>query len=180
MNCKKYTTSCTHRARKILLFVLIAAILGTVVFSFAYGRIIARAEEQLITCWVMCKPGDYVNLRRGPDKSSMVIGRLDACDSFQTDAVSKNGFIRVVGMTEALEAWVYCGYVVTEEPEPLFCNCYNSSYGRVACRRWISGPKVDGSSWLAPMSEVSVFYQADGWACTSRGYIRYEYLEADP
>ena len=164
--------------RKVILILIMAAVVVIGAVIWATGG----AEDELITCWVLCKPGpgNYVTLRRGPSKDSAEIGRLEVGDSFRTDAVAKNGFFRVYGMTEYLEAWIYCGFVVTEEPEPVFCNCYNSSYGRVACRRWISGPKVDGSSWLAPLSDVTVFYIADGWAVTSRGYIQSKYLEEDP
>ena len=177
-----YTTNNRTSARKILLIVLAAAILCAAVYHIAYGRIVARAEDTLITCWAMCMPGEgnYVTLRKGPSKDSEEIGRLDPCDSFKTDAVNRNGYIRVVGMTEHMEAWIYCGFVVTEEPRKVFCNYYNCSYGRVACRKWIRGPQVDGASWLAPLSDVTVFYEADGWAVTSRGYIQAEYLEEDP
>ena len=34
--------------------------------------------------------------------------------------------------------------------------------------------------WLVNGSTVEVFYTAEGWACTSRGYIKSEWLEVDP
>jgi hypothetical protein len=54
------------------------------------------------------------------------------------------------------------------------------SNARVACRRWMNGPKVDRSPWLSNGSNVIVFSIADGWACTSRGYVMAKYLEVDP
>lgn len=36
---------------------------------------------------------------------------------------------------------------------------------------------MDGSPWLTNGQFVDVFLMADGWAVTSRGYIRAEYLD---
>ena len=54
---------------------------------------------------------------------------------------------------------------------------------RVACRRWVNGPQIEDNGrprWLVNGSNVSVFYIAEGWAVTSRGYIQSEWLEVDP
>lgn len=50
---------------------------------------------------------------------------------------------------------------------------------RVACRKWMNGPKT-ATPWLRNGSTVQVFFIAGDWAITSRGYIRSEWLEADP
>ena len=143
--------------------------------------VIGRAAEQTIDCWVLCKPGDYVNLRETPSRSGRTAGFLECGDRFQTDAESRNGFIRVYGVGEGAEAWIYAGYVSTEEPVAVFENYCCVAKNRVACRRWIDGPQVAGrAGWLYNGSSVSVFYIAGDWACTSRGYIRSEWLEEDP
>ena len=97
-----------------------------------------------------------------------------------TDAKSANGYIRAFGIGEYGEGWVYCGNVVTEEPVAVFERYCCVAKKRAALRRWVDGPQVAGSPWLVNGSTVEVFYTAEGWACTSRGYIKSEWLEVDP
>ena len=136
------------------------------------------SEDELIRCWVMCKPGSQVNVRRQPTKQSEAVGYLEVGDWFLTDAESRDGWIRCYGIGEYGEGWVYCGYVVTEEPEQIYEPYVCVAKKRVACRKWIGGPQTS-SPWLENGSSVSVFYKADGWAITSRGYIKSEWLEED-
>lgn len=162
----------------IVLGILIAAagyLIGTYIID-------AGAEDSFVTCYVMCKPveGNYVSVRRTPSKSAQEVGRLECGDWFETDAVDADGWLRVFGVGEYGEGWIYCGFVSTEEPEMIMKNCRVKSNGRVIIRRWMNGPKVDGKGYLVNGSTVTVFCVADGWACTSRGYVRAEYLEADP
>ena len=166
----------THRTIKTIISILIVALIIAVTAFLAFN--LCKGEE-LVTVWVMCKPGSQVNVRRTPSTHGMEVGFLDAGDSFLTDAVSSNGFLRCYGIGEYGEGWVYVGYVVTEEPTPVFERYSCLSNSRVACRRWMGGPKVSGSPWIVNGSNVDVFYVADGWACTSRGYIRSEYLEEE-
>ena len=158
--------------RLILLVVVIAAVI----------ILAARAEEPSITCWTLCKPEDRVNLRIDPRKDSKSVGWLECGDSFQTDGTSENGWIRVLDAGEC-ECWIYCGYVVTEQPEKIGENYVCVAKNRVACRRWVDGPQIEiegKPSWLKNGSSVSVFYIAGDWAVTSRGYIKAEFLEVDP
>lgn len=162
-----------------------AAVLAAIVLAVTAGtwyanRAAARAEAQTITCWILCKPGSQVNARRTPDKRGDIVGFLEAGDDFRTTGETRNGFVRAIGIGEYGEAWIYCGYVVTEKPSEVYENHVCVSNRRVACRRWVDGPKVQGSPWITNGSTVTVFLVADGWACTSRGYIRSEFLEVDP
>lgn len=163
----------------MIILAICAAMVCAVVFSMAYGATLEAMDGQLITCWVMCKPGDYVNVRMTPSTHAEAVGYLEACDSFRTDGSSANGFIRVFGIGEHGEGWVFAGYVSTEEPEPVFQRYVCVSNSRVRCRRWMNG-KLTQNPWITNGSNVDVFYMADGWAMTSRGYIRSQYLEADP
>jgi len=174
-SCKKYTI---YAAEKIVAFVVILAVV--LVIGIAIGLTVCHGEEELVKVWVMCKPGSQVNVRRTPSKHSMEVGYLDAGDWFMTDGTSADGWIRCYGIGEYGEGWVYCGYVVTEEPEAVFEQYVCCAPKRVAIRRWMNGPKVDGSAWLTNGSNVQVFYMADEWACTNRGYILREWLEVDP
>ena len=172
---KYYTTS---QKEKIVGLISLIAII--VVITIALTVSFCKGEDALVKCWVMCKPGNYVNVRRVPSKSGMEVGYLDAGDWFMTDAVSADGFLRCYDIGEYGEGWVYCGYVVTEEPEAVMDTYVCCAPKRVACRRWMNGPQVSGSPWLTNLSTVYVYYIADGWACTSHGYIQSEYLEASP
>lgn len=171
----KYTTKREQKAR-IVLLILIAA----VVFVGAYCMATGRAEGKTITCWILCKQDDFVNIRTEPDKGSRACGFLEVGDDFQTDGKSRNGFIRVLDRGESAEAWIYAGYVVTEKPEEINQNYVVVAKNRVAARRWVDGPQVVGRPWLKNGSEVMVYYIAEGWALTNRGYIRAEWLEEDP
>ena len=157
-----------------LVIILMVCIIA---FNFAY----CYSEDKTITCYVLCEPGDYVNVRSAPNKKAESAGYLECGDGFETNAESRNGFIRVLGVGEFDQGWVYSGFVVTEKPEPVFESYYCVAPSRVACRRWCDGPRIDGrAGWLYNGSVVQVFYRAEGWGVTSRGYIRSEWLEAFP
>ena len=158
---------------------ILAAVMAVIVYSCQVNWLKASAEDTMITCWVMCKPGDYINVRRTPSTKADAVGYLEACDSFRTDGSSKNGFIRVYGIGEYGEGWIYCGYVSTEEPVEVFERYVCVAKSRVACRRWMNGPKTQ-NPWLRNGSNVEVFYMTSEWALTSRGFIQSEWLEADP
>ena len=165
--------------RKKAAAILLLAVILAAVFHFQSGWIRAQAEDQMITCWVMCKPGDYINVRRTPSTNAMAVGSLEAGDWFETDGTSRNGFIRVYGIGEYGEGWIYCGYVSTEEPKEVFERYVCVAKSRVACRRWMNGPKTQ-NPWLKNGSNVQVFYMTSEWAMTNRGFIQSEWLEADP
>lgn len=157
-------------------FILCMAILAVVIIIvMAVGM--CKGEEYA-TVWIMCKPGSQVNVRRTPSENGQIIGFLEAGDSFETDGSSVNGFIRAYGVGES-DGYIWCGNVVTEEPEECFEQYVCVAKTRVACRRWIDGPQTS-LPWLKNGSNVQVFYIADSWACTSRGYILSEWLEVDP
>lgn len=154
-----------------------------IIMAAGYGigsAIVARAEEKTITAWAFCKPGSQINVRQTPSKTGKVTGYLEIGDEFQTDGTSKNGFIRVYGVGEAAEAWVYAGYVVTEKPELIAERYRVSARTRVACRKWVNGPLIDGRCWMTNGANLTVYAIADDWAITSRGYVQTEWLEADP
>lgn len=170
----KYTIK--NRIRTgFVFFLLVVIVAGVIALAVSWCR-----GEDLTTCWVMCQPGSQVNVRRTPSKRGQEVGYLDACDDFLTDGTSKNGYIRVYGIGEYGEGWIYAGYVSTEEPEPVFERYVCCAKGRVAIRRWMNGPKVERSPWLASGSNVDVFYWTEEWCCTSRGFIKSQYLECDP
>ena len=169
---------------KIVAAVVLVALI--IVATVALTLSFCKGEGQLVTCWVMCQPNDpkdgghYVNARIAPSTSCRPVGYLENGDSFQTDAKGENGFLKAYGIGENGTAWIYSGFVVTEEPEIINEQYVCVSNARVAIRRWMNGPRVAGSGWLTNGSNVFVYAIADGWAITDRGYIMSEYLEADP
>ena len=179
---KNYNTNNTRRARFILILLMVVVALAGLVYKFAYAAIRAEAEESFVTCFVMCKPveGNYVSIRRTPSRRSDEVGRLECGDWFETDSTDSDGWIRVYGIGEYGEGWIWCGYVATEEPQMIGKQYRVNSNGRVIIRKWMNGPKVDGKGYLVNGSTVQVFCIADGWAMTNRGYIMALYLEEDP
>jgi len=171
----KYSMNTDTKAR-ILLIVVVAALIAAGAISYL---VTGKAEDEG-TCWILCKPGSQVNIRISPDKDAASCGFLECGDSFQTDGESRNGWIRVLDRGESAEAWVYAGYVVTEEPVGVFQNYVVTARKRVACRRWVNGPQVSTRPWLKNGTEVTVFYTAGEWAVTGLGYVQTEWLEVDP
>lgn len=163
--------------RKQGIALLLALIVTVAVIWSAIG---SMAEDRLATVWIMCKPGSRVEIRATPEKGGISEGWLDCGDSFETDAVTKNGWIRCYGVGDAEEGWIFLGYVSTEKPEKIGERYVCSAVKQVACRRWMGGPQVDGKPWLKNGQFVDVFLMADGWAVTSLGYIRSEYLDVSP
>ena len=139
------------------------------------------ADSPDLTCWILCKPKGIVYVRRNPAKASEMVGRLECGDEIKTDGKTRNGWIHVNGIGEFGSGWVYCGFVSLEQPEKIDEQYVCVAKKQVACRRWMDGPQISGKlGWLHNGSNVAVFYIADGWAVTSRGYIKAEFLEADP
>lgn len=172
----KYSRNDTKRKA---LMILAAVLLAAGVFFTHYTGIRARAEEKEVQCWVMCKPGGYVNLRMWASKGATEVGRLDCGDTFTTDGKTKDGFVHCLDKGDA-DCWIWAGNVVFEEPEIIGEQYVVVARNRVACRRWIDGPQIADKPWIMNGTNVDVFVIADGWACTSRGYIQSEWLEADP
>ena len=131
----------------------------------------AAAESR----WVFCK--SYVNVRMSANKTSPVVGRLDACDEFETDGTVRNGFLKVYGVGENGVGWVFAGFTSEDRPEEENVHYVCAAVKRVACRRWIGGPR---NRWLNNGSRVMVYYTTEYWCVTSRGYIAREWLDADP
>ena len=177
---EQYTTN--HKERKVFA-IAVVAVLVVVVVSLAVT--LCHGEEELATAYAMCDPREgrnKVHVRAKPTKDSAEIGYLECGDSFLTDGVSRDGWIRCYGIGET-SGWVFCGYVTTEKPEMVMEQYCCVAKSRVAVRRWQGGPQIIRNRrklWLNNCEDVTVFCIADGWACTSIGYIQSEWLEVDP
>ena len=68
---------------KIVAAVAILAMI--LVAGIAIGASLCHADDEMITCWILCKPGSQVNVRRNPNGHSIIEGYLEVGDSVQTD-----------------------------------------------------------------------------------------------
>ena len=156
--------------------VAIAAALILLV-GFLLGTLIIRvqAEEQTITAWVLCQPGDYVNARTGHSRRSQSTGRFETGDELELDGKTDDGFVHVVGPNlESGDYWVYVGYVAMDEPEWYGDEMEVIGTARVAARKNMTG---EVRKWLQPGDKVMVYWITEEWAVTNRGFIRTEWLE---
>ena len=175
-----YNTKNSGSARKALIILLAAVIFAGIAYVVALNANAEAAENRLATVWVMCKPGTQVNVRRRPMTDSKSETQLDAGMEVLTDGESQDGWIRVYGVGENGGGWIYHGYIVLEEPQKIGTRYVCVAKKQAACRRWMGGPQVERHKWIKNGENVDVFFIADGWACTSLGYIQSEWLEPDP
>lgn len=131
---------------------------------------VAIAEDQ--TVWVLCQPGSYVNIRSRPSGRSDAVGYADCGEAFDTDGISKNGFLHVYASIENGEGWISKGYLVYEKPAFISRKMTVSGRGRVNARKTINGKR---RCWVKPGDVVTVYWIAE-WAVTSKGFIKTEYL----
>lgn len=124
--------------------------------------------------FILCNPKTPVNVRTGPKSSSTASGWLDFGDRVETDGKRRNGYLHVLGVTEAGEGWVHAGYVVEDPPREVNALAYIAATGRVRAYNRIGGRRV---AWLSVGAEVRVLAVSDEWAVTTRGYVMTKYLE---
>ena len=135
--------------------------------------LVVSAQAEDADCWVMCRDADYINIREAPRKKAQAGGRALAAMRLTTDGAERNGFLHVVGVTEAGEGWIHSGYIVYSEPLALGREYMIMAEGRVACRKWIGGPR---RCWVRDGDIVTVYYWTPEWCLTDRGYIRSDYV----
>ena len=134
------------------------------------GFLTAQADEN--EYFVICNPESYVWVRRSPKKASQEEGYLEIGDSVWSNGETRNGFMKVY--TDGIDGWVFKGYLITSRPVVNKHRAVVNSNARVACRRYVNGSK---QGWVKNGQEVTVFATGDGWAVTSKGFIKEEYLE---
>ena len=163
------------KRKRVALFAMILAVLGVLVFNVSFNAMRVRAEEQTIRVWIMCQPGDWVHGRKAPSTRSESVARLETGDSIEIDDRSRNGFLHSPHMPcEYGEGWIYSGFLVTEPPQNAGGKLYTiSANGRVACRKWVEGPR---RCWVVDGSEVKVYSYTSTWAVTNKGFIQSTYI----
>lgn len=140
-----------------------------------------KAEDDDFLYWyqmyVVCKPGDYVNIRTKPTtKKGECIGYVETGYCVTLDGKEKNGFVHCVDLAlEQSDGWIFKGYLVDDEP----INKNGEQFvvhanGRVACRKSINGKR---RCWLKNNDIVTVWYWSREWCMTNKGFVQTKYLE---
>lgn len=155
-----------------VLTVVLAAVLLFASYTVSTEIDRARAETITTTGYILCK--SYVIIRQWASKRATEIGQLDPCDTIEIDGRTKDGYAHIVA---PVDGWVHAGFITFSEPRKVDAPGVVTAKKRVAARRWCDGPNVDSKPWLISGSEVRIYWMSDDWACTSRGFIRSEWLE---
>ena len=155
-----------------LRLILLVALVGVIVFTVAY---VARAAETE-TRWIICQPDSFVNVRESPSRKGEKGGYLELGDAVETDGVKKNGYLHVIGITEAGEGWVKAAYAVSDKPVRETFQARISAKGRVAVRETPGGKRT---RWLHNGMTLTVYAYSEEWAVTHMGFVQMQYLEED-
>ena len=144
-----------------------------IVLSAFFACFTAFADEYRV--FILFNPKKPVIVREIPKKVADEACRLDFGDDVWTDGRKKNGYLHVIGITEAGEGWVFAGNTITDQPEKLTGARANiAANGRVMTYRWVGGKK---NGWVEVGTQVTVYAISEEWAVTNKGYIRMKYLE---
>ena len=171
MNRNQYTTFSTMTKA---ISVILVAVLAIAVYAAGTEANRVRAEEICATGYILCR--NYVLVRQWASKKAPEVGQLDPGDSIEVDGKTSDGFAHIVA---PCDGWVWAGNIVFGRVEKVDSPAYVTAKKRVACRRWVDGPQVEGRPWMITGSECTVYYMDSEWAVTSRGYVRAEYLEVE-
>ena len=166
-----YNTNKNSKARALL-----AVLIAAVILIGAFFMVRGSAEDQTVTAWVICQPGDYINIRARASKRSQAVGRLDCGDDIEITGETENGFAEIADlpMDTPDGAWIYAGYIVLDEPVWYGDEMEVIGTARVAARKNCCGAI---RKLMQPGTVVQVFWKTDEWCVTNYGFIRTEYLE---
>lgn len=151
-------------------------IIAVLIVISLWNALLATANaEDLTTGYVICQPGDYVNIRSRPSSRSDVVGMFDVGDQIILDGTRKNGYLHAVHLgLESDEGWICEGYVVYDEPEYINGSAVIVSNGRLAARKNVNGKRT---RWLKNGASLKVYYASEEWCVTNCGYVKTQYLE---
>ena len=150
---------------------MIAIIIAAIVFFMQTSGL---AETEYTEAFVICTPGDVVNVRPGPSRKGEEVGRLEAGERIWLTGKKRNGYLQCE--TVGISGWIHSGYVVYDEPERMNAEATIVSRGRLAARKNVGGKRT---RWLKPGATVKVWYVSEEWCVTNCGYIRTEFLEME-
>lgn len=166
--------------KRLFVIFLLAAVIVLCILMFhdvliAPGH--AEQPEGTTAAYVICTPGDYVNIRPRPNKKGDEIGRFEPGEVVYLDGVRKGEYLHCVGLRlEDTEGWVHMGYVLYDPPEEIGRPGRIVAKGRVAARKNVNGRRT---RWLKPGTELTVHYWSNEWCLTSKGYVQSQFVEID-
>ena len=162
--------------KTVIEIIVIAGVI--LVASFLIGNIaVAEDSSGWDSAWVICKPGDRVNIRSHPNSRSEICGYLDPEDHVWTDGKKKGGFVHIVDVSnETGQGWVHSGFIVWDKPEFVNQEATIVSRGRLAARKYVGGRRT---RWLKPGAKLKVYYASMDWCVTNCGYVQTRYLELE-
>ena len=153
--------------------ILIVGIIAGIIFAL---ESVSFSENIYAKGYIICQPGDYVNVRWSPKVANNKCGRLDAGDEILLDGEIRNGFALCADSTfESSDAWVYLGYIVFDKPVKTDGQkAIVSSNYRLAARQNCTG---ELRKWLYNGDIVQVFWWSEEWCVTNYGFVKSEYLD---
>ena len=163
--------------RKWIITLIEILVIVAIIYGFVVGvQSIGFSESIYAKGYIICQPGDYVNVRWSPKVANNKCGRLDAGDEILLDGETKNGFALVADSNfESSDAWVYTGYIVFDKPVKRDGQkAVVSSNYRLAARQNCTG---ELRKWLYNGDEVQVFWWSEEWCVTNYGFVKSEYLD---
>ena len=162
--------------KKILITLLEIALIALVVYGAITALNSIGFAEDLWEVYVVCQPGDYVNVRENPSRKSEAVGYADGGDSVLIDGAEKNGYLRCYYIGEMGIGWIHKGYVVYDQPERVSITAKVNSKARVAARQYVNGKR---RAWLKKNDEVKVYWLSDEWCVTNKGFVKTKYLDVN-
>lgn len=159
--------------KKILIALLEIALIALVIVLIISAINSVGLSEDLWEVYVVCQPGDYVNVRANPSRKSEAVGYADAGDSIVTDGVERHGYLRCYYIGEMGIGWIHKGYVVYDQPERVSITAKVNSKGRVMARKYIGGKR---RAWLKKNDEVKIYWLSMDWCVTNKGFVKTKYL----
>ena len=155
-------------------------ILLVLILTLVYGCAEIIEEDEGYTMYVLCRPGDFVNVREHPTTRAFKAGYLECGDSIITDGIVRkdNQGRQWTHITrpwfESADAWVCSMYLQDTQINMDECTGYVVSNGRTAVRRAPGGKCV---KWVKNGTKVAILAMSEEWALTTNGYINMDYLE---
>lgn len=162
--------------KKFLITLFEIALIALVVFGIIVTLNSISFAEDLWEVYVVCQPGDYVNVRAKPSRKSEAVGYADGGDSVLIDGAERNGYLRCYYIGEMGVGWIHKGYVVYDKPERVSITAKVNSKGRVIARKYVGGKR---RAWLKKNDEVKVYWLSDDWCVTNKGFVKTKYLEME-
>lgn len=157
--------------KKLWIYILIA------IASFLIGFFVFGPKVYAETCWVLCQPDSYVNIRETPKKTGIIAGLADCGMEFEATKHTKAGFQQVYNLSlETDTGWINKGYLVYSQPVEVNSKVNIYSNGRVACWRSIGGRR---RCWVRSGDTVELYWVSEEWSVTNKGYIKTEFLGVD-